>query len=122
MATSIEFDTQFATQAANLCYEKFDGLPKSGKPISGCEWTSLAAIIKTDDSITDGCNIQVVSLATGSKCIGKSKLSSAGDIINDSHAEVRILRSICSQRRRITLSKSHLAFNDILFVINVGVG
>lgn len=98
MAAAIEFDTHFATQAANLCYEKFDALPKSGKPISGREWTSLAAIVKTDDSITDGCNIQVVSLATGSKCIGKSKLSSTGDIINDSHAEVRILRSMCSQR------------------------
>lgn len=78
------FSNTFAEKIAHLCYRKFERLPKSGKPIIGSQWTSLAAIIKHEV----GLDFQILSLATGSKCIGKSKLSLHGDVINDSHAEV----------------------------------
>ena len=77
------FDEQFAKEVAYICFEKFEKLPKSGKPICNREWVSLAAIVKYEAN-----NKMLISLATGSKCIGKSKLSAQGDIINDSHAEV----------------------------------
>ncbi|XP_016314885.1 tRNA-specific adenosine deaminase 1-like [Sinocyclocheilus anshuiensis] len=48
-------------------------LPKRAKPEAGREWTLLAA---------------VVSLGTGTGCIGQSAVSLEGDILNDSHAEV----------------------------------
>lgn len=78
-----KFDEQFAEKVARLCYNKFENLPKSGKPIKD-EWTSLAAIVKKCDD-----KLEVVSITTGSKCIGKIKLSRNGDLINDGHAEVR---------------------------------
>lgn len=89
--TAVEFDDQFATRVAVLCYDEFNALPKSGKPISGREWTSLAAIVRSNNcngTGGSGVNLRVVSIATGSKCIGESKLSPNGDVINDSHAEV----------------------------------
>lgn len=83
------FDSHFAERVAQLCYEQFEKLPKSGKPTEN-QWTYLAAIVKH-------CNeeLEIVSMATGSKCIGRSKLSPSGDIINDSHAEVNQFESIC---------------------------
>ncbi len=77
-----KFDTHFARRVARSCYAKFDSLPKSGKPVSN-EWTLLAAIVKHCDD-----ELEVVAIATGSKCIGRQKLSPNGDIVNDSHAEV----------------------------------
>lgn len=76
------FDEQFADEAAKLCFDKFDRLPKSGKP-TDFEWTLLAAIIKYDSN-----KLEVVSLATGSKCVGITKLTAQGDVVHDSHAEV----------------------------------
>lgn len=76
------FDSQFAEKVTRLCYEKFEKLPKSGKPVEN-QWTYLAAIVKHCDG-----EMKVISMATGSKCIGRNKLSPLGDVINDSHAEV----------------------------------
>ena len=78
------FDEDFVLQVVHSCYQKFEVLPKSGKPI-GQEWTTMAAIVKHEV----GVKMSVLSLGTGSKCIGRLKLSAQGDIVNDSHAEVR---------------------------------
>ncbi|CAG9795172.1 unnamed protein product [Diatraea saccharalis] len=66
------------------CIDIFKKLPKNGKPIEK-EWTVLSCVLQYDRITT---TFEVVSLGTGSKCIGATKMSSAGDILNDSHAEV----------------------------------
>ncbi|KAL7740412.1 hypothetical protein ACLKA6_013207 [Drosophila palustris] len=71
-------------QIAELCYNKFRDLPKTGKPTNS-QWTVLAGIVQYDGRSQTS---KVVALATGTKCIGRSKLCKSGFILNDSHAEV----------------------------------
>lgn len=80
-----QFDSNFADSVADLCYKKFASLPKSGKPIPGKQWTLLAAIVECAND-----HMQIVSIATGSKCLGRSKMNYKGDTISDSHAEVSV--------------------------------
>nr|XP_026496877.1 tRNA-specific adenosine deaminase 1 [Vanessa tameamea] len=68
---------------AEKCINLYEKLPKSGKPIEN-EWTVLSCVVQYDKVST---TFDVVSLGTGSKCIGVSKMSPAGNILNDSHAE-----------------------------------
>lgn len=35
-----------ADEVARLCYERFNELPRRGKPEAGREWTLLAAVVK----------------------------------------------------------------------------
>ncbi|XP_041853654.1 tRNA-specific adenosine deaminase 1 isoform X2 [Melanotaenia boesemani] len=72
-----------ADQIAELCYERFSQLPRRGKPDPGREWTLLAAVVQVTRS-----EMEVVSMGTGTKCIGRAAMSPAGDVLNDSHAEV----------------------------------
>lgn len=76
-----------ADRVATLCLEKFDSLPSKGKPITGQEWTLLSGVVQSsvEDSVD---RMKVVSLASGTKCIGSNKLCASGTVINDSHAEV----------------------------------
>lgn len=71
-----------ATTIGELSLTQFNVLPKTGKP-KETEWTVLACIVQEQNS-----NFEVVSLGTGSKCIGKTKMCPKGTILNDSHAEV----------------------------------
>lgn len=72
---------------AGLCLKKFDSLPGKGKPIADKEWTLLSGVVQTtSDGGVD--RSRVISLATGTKCIGASKLCDKGTVVNDSHAEV----------------------------------
>lgn len=75
---------------ARLCLEKFDSLPDKGKPLAGKEWTLLSGVVERrwSDDDDGGDRSEVVALATGTRCIGASKLSARGTVINDSHAEV----------------------------------
>ncbi|KAL8585753.1 hypothetical protein ACOMHN_040535 [Nucella lapillus] len=73
----------FADKVAELCYQHYTRLPKKGKPQPGKEWTLLAAVVLQKNS-----GLTVVSMGTGSKCLGRSRMSAAGDVVNDSHAEI----------------------------------
>ncbi|KAM9352681.1 tRNA-specific adenosine deaminase 1 [Symphorus nematophorus] len=78
-----------ADEIARLCYERFNRLPRRGKPEPGREWTLLAAVVKiTRSANSDTVEKEVVSLGTGTKCIGHTAMSPNGDVLNDSHAEV----------------------------------
>ncbi|KAM4833835.1 tRNA-specific adenosine deaminase 1 isoform 2-T2 [Thomomys bottae] len=92
-----------ADEIAQLCYEHYQiRLPKQGKPEPNREWTLLAAVVKIQSAADQPCDIsdkamqvtkEVVSMGTGTKCIGQSKMRKSGDILNDSHAEVIARRS-----------------------------
>ncbi|XP_075931677.1 tRNA-specific adenosine deaminase 1 isoform X1 [Anarhichas minor] len=78
-----------ADEIAKLCYERFNQLPRRGKPEPGREWTLLAAVVQiTRCADSDTVKKEVVSLGTGTKCIGQTAMSPKGEILNDSHAEV----------------------------------
>ncbi|XP_075236914.1 tRNA-specific adenosine deaminase 1-like isoform X1 [Lycorma delicatula] len=75
----------FADKIADLCYKHYSSIGKSGKPVKDKEWTLLSSIVKLNKNDN---NLSIISLATGSKCIGSNSMSPDGIIINDSHAEV----------------------------------
>lgn len=83
------FTEEFIDKIAQTSLNHFENLPKTGKPTSQ-EWTVLSTIVK--ENITEK-SLEVVALATGSKCIGKNSMSKNGDILNDSHAEILCRRA-----------------------------
>ncbi|XP_028748602.2 tRNA-specific adenosine deaminase 1 isoform X1 [Peromyscus leucopus] len=114
-----------ADEIAQLCYAHYRGkLPKQGKPEPNREWTLLAAVVKiqspadqTWDTTDKEVQVtkEVVSMGTGTKCIGQSKMRKSGDILNDSHAEIIAKRSF----QRYLLHQLHLAAvlkEDSIFV------
>lgn len=80
-------DVTLANAVAEISLQRYDRLPISAKPNKPGEWTLLATIV-----IALGEKMKVVSLGTGSKCIGHNKMSLLGDILNDSHAEIMARR------------------------------
>ncbi|XP_041650819.1 tRNA-specific adenosine deaminase 1 [Cheilinus undulatus] len=89
----VRFNMVYADEIAKLCYERFKQLPRRGKPEPGREWTLLAAVVKLSRCAnSDTVEKEVVSLGTGTKCIGQTGMSPNGDVLNDSHAEVMARR------------------------------
>ncbi|XP_010595145.1 tRNA-specific adenosine deaminase 1 isoform X2 [Loxodonta africana] len=127
-----------ADEIAQLCYTHYGTkLPKQGKPDPNREWTLLAALVKIQSTANRDSDSpeklvqvtkEVVSMGTGTKCIGQSKMRKSGDILNDSHAEVIARRSFQSlparafpflQPVRYLLHQLHLAASlkeDSIFI------
>ncbi|XP_076989194.1 tRNA-specific adenosine deaminase 1 isoform X2 [Tamandua tetradactyla] len=112
-------------EVAQLCYQHYETrLPRQGKPEPNREWTLLAAIVKIQPITDQACDSpdkpvrvtkEVVSMGTGTKCIGQSKMRKSGDILNDSHAEIIARRSF----QRYLLHQLQLAASlkeDSIFV------
>eukprot|EP00057_Strongylocentrotus_purpuratus_P013265 XP_011667739.1 PREDICTED: tRNA-specific adenosine deaminase 1-like [Strongylocentrotus purpuratus] len=78
----------FHQTVSDICMTHYErSLPRKGKPENGREWTLLAAVLQSKLYGSER-ELKVVSMATGSKCVGASKMSKTGDVLNDSHAEV----------------------------------
>lgn len=80
-------NVSFAEIIHNLVYTKFDALKSGAKP-QPHEWTVVSSMILQENN-----SFSVVTLTTGTKCIGKSHLSQEGLIVNDCHAEVLCRRA-----------------------------
>lgn len=103
-------NSNFTESIAVLCYDFFRNLPKTGKPKQD-EWTVLSCIVKSFSDLEP----EVVSLGTGSKCIGIHKMSPRGDMLNDSHAEIMARRGFL----RYLYEQIELAFKSKTSIFNV---
>lgn len=72
----------FVQKIHELVYSQLDSLKSGVKPQSH-EWTVISSILMEDHG-----ELSVIVLSTGTKCIGKSSLSTEGLVVNDCHAEV----------------------------------
>lgn len=82
--SDIEYNTEFANKVTQACFDVYNRIGKKGKPQAGREWTKMSCIVKTDSTGA----IEVLTLATGTKCIGENIRTKRGNLLNDSHAEV----------------------------------
>ncbi|XP_057290821.1 tRNA-specific adenosine deaminase 1-like isoform X2 [Hydractinia symbiolongicarpus] len=82
--SDIEYNTEFANKVTQACFDVYNSIGKKGKPQAGREWTKMSCIVKTDSTGA----IEVLTLATGTKCIGENNRTKRGNLLNDSHAEV----------------------------------
>uniref|UniRef100_A0A0G4FFH3 tRNA-specific adenosine deaminase 1 n=1 Tax=Chromera velia CCMP2878 TaxID=1169474 RepID=A0A0G4FFH3_9ALVE len=99
-----------ADEVARKVIEAYEALGGRGKP-QGQEWTCVAGVVActcTDTGIrqegvaTSGkrgkrvatCNMEVVCLATGTKCTGLDRILPDGSVVHDCHAEVLTRRAL----------------------------
>jgi len=76
---------------AESVIHRFNELPGRGKP-QGRAWTVLAGIVAEREGASE--RLRVVSLATGTRCIGVSRIVTArGQSVHDCHAEVLCRRA-----------------------------
>uniref|UniRef100_T1IZ90 tRNA-specific adenosine deaminase 1 n=1 Tax=Strigamia maritima TaxID=126957 RepID=T1IZ90_STRMM len=86
-------DDEFGNRVGKLCFSYYDKLVKTGKPQKGKEWTHFAAILVTKQKDDGDQDLEIVSMATGTKCVGISGRNMNGYVLHDSHAEVLARRA-----------------------------
>lgn len=74
---------------ASLVIDTFEKLPNKCKPQRN-EWTCLAAIVASSNINNE---LEILTIASGNKCLGGSKMCPNGTVVNDSHAEVLARRA-----------------------------
>ena len=95
-----------AAEVAATALAAYAALPKHGKPAASggaagaaIEYTHLAAFV-VGERVGDGSSgyaarrWRCVALGTGTKCVGPSRASAAGERLHDSHAEVLARRAL----------------------------
>lgn len=109
---------------ANAIYSLYESLPLNGKT-QNQEFTVLAAIVAQCRSSQ---NFKIISLATGTKCIGRELASTDinGCLLSDSHGEVLAKRGFTYYLLKETLcistsDKSELDQDDFLLDINPSI-
>ena len=71
---------ELSIRVAELCNQTFNRLPQSCKPTPG-QWSNMACVV-----METGTELNVTSMATGTKCLSEEKNSSW--LVGDSHAEI----------------------------------
>ena len=77
----------FAKQVHEVVHDTYRRIKNGGKPQSH-EWTVLASILAEKEG-----KLEVIALATGTKCVGETQMSEKGLVVNDCHAEVLCRRA-----------------------------
>lgn len=80
-------DDSLLRRVAGAVQDLYRKLPANGKPSGEVEFTVLSGMVAI---VSGGTDIRVLSLATGTKCVGPQSMAvgDAGGIVSDSHAEV----------------------------------
>lgn len=96
--------------------EHYEKLPKTGKPKEN-EWTIMSSIVGAFRD-SNKINLVVLSLGTGSKCIGRSFMSPDGDVLNDSHSEVIARRGFLRYLYKELIRLNESNFSDIFYRVD----
>ena len=100
---------ELAEKVAKTVIAQYEALPKTGKP-QPHEHTVLCGFVlsrscSASGGTSDVSELSCVAIGTGTKCLGGSQRSEAGDLVNDSHAVGSFC--VCRSQRCMLHCTSH---------------